>query len=286
MKKIKIAGVPEHFNLPWHLCIKNNEFESEGIDLEWIEVPEGTGKMCELLKTNQTDLAVILTEGIIKDINLGNPSKIVQKYIESPLIWGIHVAGNSNISSVETLENTKAAISRFGSGSHLMTAVLANEQNWSMKTEDFEIVHTIEGAKDALFNQKAAFFLWEKYTTQPWVDRGDFKRVGECLTPWPCFVIAATNEILEKNPATIQRILEIINQTTVEFKQIPSIDKTLALHYNQKLPEIQNWLSKTQWSQENMSRQTLNKIQNQLLELQIIEKIDTFTNLVHTFQKA
>lgn len=284
MKKIKIAGVPEHFNLPWHLCIENNEFESEGIDLEWIEVPEGTGKMCELLKTNQTDLAIILTEGIIKDINLGNPSKIVQKYIESPLIWGIHVAGNSNISSVETLENTKAAISRFGSGSHLMTAVLAKEQNWAMKTEDFEIVHTIERAKDALFNQEAAFFLWEKYTTQPWVDRGDFKRIGECLTPWPCFVIAATNEILEKNPATIQRILEIINQTTVEFKQIPSIDKTLALRYNQKLPEIQNWLSKTQWSQENMSRQTLNKIQNQLLELQIIEKIDTFTNLVHTFQ--
>ena len=27
MKTIKIAGVPEHFNLPWHLCIDNGEFE-------------------------------------------------------------------------------------------------------------------------------------------------------------------------------------------------------------------------------------------------------------------
>ncbi len=23
MKTIKIAGVPEHFNLPWHLCLEN-----------------------------------------------------------------------------------------------------------------------------------------------------------------------------------------------------------------------------------------------------------------------
>ena len=27
MKTVKIAGVPEHFNLPWHLCIENGEFE-------------------------------------------------------------------------------------------------------------------------------------------------------------------------------------------------------------------------------------------------------------------
>ena len=45
MKIIKIAGVPEHFNLPWHLAIENNEFESQNIDLEWTDVPEGTGKM-------------------------------------------------------------------------------------------------------------------------------------------------------------------------------------------------------------------------------------------------
>ncbi len=27
MKTIKIAGVPEHFNLPWHLAIENGDFE-------------------------------------------------------------------------------------------------------------------------------------------------------------------------------------------------------------------------------------------------------------------
>jgi len=72
MKTIKIAGVPEHFNLPWHLCIENGEFEAEEIDLQWTDVPEGTGKLCQMLRDKETDIAVILTEGIIKDIVAGN----------------------------------------------------------------------------------------------------------------------------------------------------------------------------------------------------------------------
>ena len=68
MKQIRIAGVPEHFNLPWHLCVEGGEFEAEGIDLQWTDVPEGTGKLCQMLREGETDMAIILTEGIIKDI--------------------------------------------------------------------------------------------------------------------------------------------------------------------------------------------------------------------------
>ena len=65
MKKIKIAGVPEHFNLPWHLAIEDGAFENRGIDLEWTEVPEGTGRMCTMLREGETDIAIILTDGIV-----------------------------------------------------------------------------------------------------------------------------------------------------------------------------------------------------------------------------
>ena len=110
MKTIKIAGVPEHFNLPWHLAISNNDFKKENIDLQWTDVPEGTGKMNQMLRDSETDIAVILTEGIVKDIVAGNSSKIVQIYVETPLIWGIHVAANSNFISIADLENKKVAI--------------------------------------------------------------------------------------------------------------------------------------------------------------------------------
>lgn len=115
MKTVKIAGVPEHFNLPWRLCIENGEFEAENIDLQWKNIPEGTGKMCQMLRDGETDMAVILTEGIVKDIVAGNPSKIVQIYVQSPLIWGIHVAAKSDFHTIKDLRNKKAPISRLGS---------------------------------------------------------------------------------------------------------------------------------------------------------------------------
>ena len=118
--------------------------------------------------------------------------------------------------------------------------------------------------------------------TKPLVDKGVFRRIGDCPTPWPCFVIAVRNEILENNPTIIAKILEIINQTTEEFKDIPSIDKTLASNYHQKTEDIQEWLSQTHWSQKPLTEKMLNKVQNQLLELKIIDKKGTFEEIVET----
>ena len=282
MKTIKIAGVPEHFNLPWHLAIENGDFEKENIDLQWTDVPEGTGKMCQMLRDGETDIAVILTEGIVKDIVAGNPSKIVQVYVESPLIWGIHVAANSNYKTLADLENKKVAISRLGSGSQLMAYVNADNQGWKTDNLEFEIVNTIDGAVEALTNGTADYFMWERFMTKPLVDKGIFRRIADCPTPWPCFVIAVREEVLEKNPVLISKILAIINQTTQEFKDIPSIDKTLASNYHQKIEDIQEWLSLTKWSQKPLSAEMLNKVQNQLFQLKIIDKKGTFEDIVKT----
>ena len=280
MKTIKIAGVPEHFNLPWHMCIEDGEFEAVGIDLQWTDVPEGTGKMCQMLRDGETDIAVILTEGIVKDIIAGNNSKIIQVYVKSPLIWGIHVAADSKYETLSDLENKKVAISRMGSGSHLMSIVNAQNQNWNTESLQFEIVNTIDGAVESLSSEKADYFMWERFMTKPLVDNGTFRKVADCPTPWPCFVIAVRNEVLKNQPKIITQILEIINSTTEEFKQIPSIDRTLASKYNQKLEDIQEWLKLTNWSQKQLDKKTLDKIQNQLLSLQIIEKIVPYEMII------
>jgi hypothetical protein len=53
---------------------------------------------------------------------------------------------------------------------------------------------------------------------------------------------------------------------------IPSIDRTLASKYNQKVEAIQEWLKLTRWSQKQMTTPTFDKIMEQLLKLQIIDK--------------
>ena len=280
MKSLKIAGVPEHFNLPWHLCIENGEFEDAGIDLQWTDVPEGTGKLCQMLRDGETDIAVILTEGIVKDIVAGNDSKIVQVYVQSPLIWGIHVGAKSDYKKLADLKNGKVAISRYGSGSHLMAYVNAQNEGWDTKSLQFEIVNTLDGAIEALTNGTADYFMWERFMTKPIVDKGIFRRVADCPTPWPSFVIAVRSEVLKNDADAIGTILDIINQTTEEFKEIPSIDRTLAERYGQQVEDIDEWLDLTTWSQKKLDKITFDTLQNQLLSLEIIDKKTAFENVV------
>ncbi|WP_306350143.1 substrate-binding domain-containing protein [Flavobacterium sp. '19STA2R22 D10 B1'] len=279
MKNIKIVGVPEHFNLPWHICIENGEFTAKGINLEWTDVPEGTGKMCQMLRNQETDIAIILTEGIVKDIVGGNQSSIVQVYVQSPLIWGIHVDAKSNYKNLSDLEHKKVAISRYGSGSHLMAIINAKNQGWDTQNLQFEIINTLDGAVEALSNGTADYFMWERFMTKPIVDKGIFRRVDDCPTPWPCFVIAVRNEFLDSNPEAIQTILEVINQATATFKNIPNIDQTLSERFHQKREDIQEWLSLTHWSQKQLSKKDLEEIQKQLFELNIIDKTIAFEEI-------
>lgn len=276
MTTLKIAGVPEHFNLPWHLCIEGGEFENAGINAEWTNIPEGTGKLCQMLRDGSTDIAVILTEGIIKDIAAGNESKIVQVYVESPLIWGIHVAAGSSFQALEDIKNRKVAISRYGSGSHLMAIVNAKQQGWDIENMEFELVNTLDGAVEALTDGKADYFMWERFMTKPIVDKGIFRRIDDCLTPWPSFVIAVRNEVLEKHPEAIGTLLDIINKKTDGFKQIENIDEVLSERYGQKIEDINEWLKLTRWSQKKLDKATFEQVQDQLSELNIIEKKAAF----------
>lgn len=282
MKNVKIGGVPEHFNLAWYLTLKNGEYKDEGINLRWKDYYGGTGSMCKALRNGDIDMAVILTEGIVKDIVEGNPSKIVQVFVQSPLIWGIHVANDSKYTSINDLKGTKAAISRYGSGSHLMAYINAQNNDWNLEEDlNFEVVKNLDGAVEGLVDGKADYFMWEKFTTKPIVDKGVFRRVDNCPTPWPCFVIAVRDEFIENNLEELNTILGIINNTTSDFKSIPSIDKTISNRYDQKLEDVQEWLNLTEWSQENIDKSTITNVQNKLFELNIIDKKLQYPEIVY-----
>ncbi|MCC1485099.1 substrate-binding domain-containing protein [Winogradskyella immobilis] len=273
MQQINIGGVPEHFNLAWYLGLKNGEYKAEGINLRWKDYFGGTGAMCKGLRNGDIDLAVILTEGIVKDIIEGNPSTIIQTYVASPLIWGIHVANASTFQTIEDIKGTRAAISRYGSGSHLMAYVNAKNNNWNLKKDlNFEVIKNLDGAVKGLTDNKADYFMWEKFTTKPLVDNGTFRRIGNCPSPWPCFVIAVRNDFLETHKDEVKTILDIVNDTTIDFKNIPSIDKTISNRYDQELEDVQEWLSLTEWSQELIDEQTLQNVQDQLFDLNIISE--------------
>ncbi|MEH6763010.1 MAG: substrate-binding domain-containing protein [Aequorivita antarctica] len=286
MKNFLIGGVPEHFNLPWYIALRDKDFQEKGINLRWKDYPGGTGQMSRALREKEIDMAVILTEGIVRDIIKGNDCKIIQVFVKTPLLWGIHVAANSDYETVSDLKGTEAAISRFGSGSHLMAFVNAETLDWDLKTDlNFKVIKDLEGALEGLPKGNGDYFMWEKFMTKPHVDNGTFRLIGESPTPWPSFVIAVRNDVLENDIESVQSILKVINNTTENFKNIPKIDEMIAKRYGLKIEDVREWLSLTEWSDRQLSSKELENIQQKLLELDLIESKVQKNSILHNFQK-
>ena len=280
MKEIKIGGVPEHFNLPWHLAIESGKFKKKGIDLKWQDFHGGTGAMCKSLRDGSIDMAIILTEGIIKDIINGNPSKIVKVYVESPLLWGIHVGEQSKFTAINDLEKATIAISRYGSGSQLMALVNAHKNGFNIDALQYEIVKNLDGGVQALTDGTADYFMWEHFTTKPLVDQGVFRRIGSITTPWPCFLVAVRDEVLEGSPEAIKTIIKVINKQLKVFKKnerTEDLEILFSERYQLQLKDIRTWLSMTKWNRkQRISKKLINTIQNKLVTFNVIsERVDT-----------
>ena len=90
-------------------------------------------------------------------------------------------------------------------------------------------------------------------------------------------------EFLKTNLEAVKTILDIVNTTTEEFKDIPSIDRMIANRYEQEIEDVQEWLGLTEWSQSNISKETINKVQDELFALNIIPEKWKFEDLVYQF---
>ena len=139
--------------------------------------------MVEALNNNEIDIAMLLTEGAVKGIDNGGRFRIVSFYVDSPLIWGIHIPGDSPHHHIEDIRGKTYAISRYGSGSHLMSFVDAQIRGWRTDQLKFIPVNNLDGAREAFKENSAEVFYWEKFTTKKYGDNGEFRRVGERPTP-------------------------------------------------------------------------------------------------------
>ncbi|NDD98400.1 MAG: ABC transporter substrate-binding protein, partial [Actinobacteria bacterium] len=277
MKKFKIGGVPEHFNLPWRMAIERGELDQMRTNIHWSDMPGGTGQMIKGLRAGSIDIAVLLTEGITKAILEGLPAEIVSVYVQSPLTWGIHSPVGS-VKELRDLEDSTFAISREGSGSHLMSYVLADREGWKAPT-DFEVVGDVYGGLWALENNRAKAFLWERFTTQPFVDLGKCQRVGEIKTPWPSFVVAARSEVLERDTDTVKMIVRKVLETAQKVKKWSSSTNShpswsaqeISWRYGLKVDQAQMWLDQTFWADkvEGLSETQLVAVNETLKKLNL-----------------
>lgn len=280
-KKIRIGGVPEHFNLPVQLAIEKGLFTAQNIEIEWVDFPGGTGYMTQALRDNDCDVCILLTEGIVTDILKGNPSKIVSGYVKTSLTWGIHTQTENPLKNHNQIFDRNFAISRLGSGSHLMPIVDALLRDKQINDSQFVPIKNIDGAIKSLGEKETEIFYWEKFTTKPYLEKGNMKMISEFVSPWPCFVIAATENIINSDPELLSSILKIIQKSSADFMKDKTALSLVKDRFNIKTKDAERWYHSTEWATDGwVSNKMLEGVLYTLKEAKIVDENATLNNVI------
>jgi sulfonate transport system substrate-binding protein len=259
---IIVGGVPEHFNLPWKLAIEQGAFAAAGLDVEWVDEPAGTGAITAALADGRFDLATVLTEGLVAAQDRGLDAHIEQLYVASPLKWGIHVPCSHAALPLTEIANLRVAISRLGSGSHLMAHVLAASEGFTIDPANFVVVGTLAGGIEALATERADVFLWETFMTKPWVDNGQIARIGEIPTPWPAFVVARRRGFGHRRA---QQVLQVVDEAVAAFVARTDAAQLVAERIGIPQTDAEAWLARTRFARgERLDRAAIDAIREQL----------------------
>lgn len=279
--KLSIGGVPEHFNLPWQLAIEQQIFSTNNIDVSWQYYKGGTGEMVSALKSGELDLAILLTEGFLSAAANGLDALIVKEYISSPLVWGIFTGEESAVSSVYDSYAKRIAISRLGSGSHLMALIHAEQRGESLSNYSLIEIKSLQGAVDSLTKNESDIFYWEKYTTKPHVVSGELRSIGEFSAPWSSFLIVANRKSYETKKELVLQTISLMEQQCKKFVVNKNTIGELQARFSMSATDAQTWLLQTIWNTKPTIRKqgllnaasALQKISTDFLQLPKLENL-------------
>lgn len=246
--KLRIGFVPEHFSTPLAFAHKHYD-----LNAELIPFPTGTGALTSALKSTDSadsiDVAIGLTEGFVADLGKAHAAGeesaygIVGTYVNSPLRWAISTGIERKDLTVDKLKGTRVGVSRIGSGSYVMSYVLADQHGWLGGGKPFEVVAIGDFAalrRAVNKEDKADFFMWEHFTTKHFWDNGEIRRIGEIYTPWPSWMITARRSVPQED---VKAMTDKINEGMLHYQQ--NTDEavkyiTTTMHYSEE--DAREWM--------------------------------------------
>jgi len=237
--------------------------------------------MCRALRTEELDVAVALTEGVISDIvSVGPEIAIAATYVASPLHWQVSVGQSSAATSVDDLRGKSFGISRFGSGSHIMAHLLATERRWELPAElKFAVKGGLPDLLGGIADGSVDSFLWETFTCRPHSDV--LRKVGEIVTPWPCFVIAVRRDLAQRHPAAMNRFLRTVCDACREFVQDAATPALVERECKLSPADALSWMAQTKFSPDGrVERAVLQSTMDTLLRTGVTTKEVDLKSLV------
>ncbi|KAI3402346.2 hypothetical protein KGF56_004916 [Candida oxycetoniae] len=257
---LRVGYIPEHFSFPLLTAQEQGFFTQYGLKIELVKVPEGSGRLIDLLKGDDIDVAIGLTEAFVADIGKGNDKiKIVDNYVVSPLLWAVSTGiDRKDIKDLSDL--SKIGISRFGSGSYIMSFVLANKLGLD-KFKDFAVCNNFATLRKSVNGEKEGenggvvessdAFMWEYFTTKKYYDCKEIKQIGQIYTPWPSWVISASSKSLETKQQSIHDFIKALSQGIVYYNNhIEEAVQFIAANLDYSQEDAREWTKTVEFNEK------------------------------------
>lgn len=103
------------------MCFEKRLFEQHDIDASYSLIPEGTGRMIDLIENDELDVAFTVTDATLVAKANGRRLHVIGTYVESPLVWMAATAKHRPFNTWSELRESagsravRVGISRYGS---------------------------------------------------------------------------------------------------------------------------------------------------------------------------
>ncbi|KZT73009.1 periplasmic binding protein-like II [Daedalea quercina L-15889] len=246
---MRVGYVREHFSSP---LLEYAEADG-GKTFTLVECPSGTGQIITRLTNDEIDVAVALTDPLISGIARGSEHyKLVGSYVTTPLNWAVITGKDNKYNDISDLQGTTIGISRYGSGSQTMAYVMALQQGWPTDKMQFQVNNDIRGLIKSVNDGTTSAFMWEWFTTKPFVDAGEARFIGSVPTPWPSWLIAA--HPTRASPEALRTFLDTLTVYVRTFDDPAQREAADVEFIKEKFgyPEedVKAWLKTVAWSHD------------------------------------
>ncbi|KAF9000681.1 hypothetical protein BDQ17DRAFT_1400450 [Cyathus striatus] len=237
---LRVGYVREHFSSPLLQYAKADSGKTFNL------VECGTGQLISRLTNDEIDIAIALTDPLITGIANGSKAyKLVGSYVSTPLNWAVITGNDSKYKQISDLQGTTLGISRYGSGSYTMAYVMALQQGWPIDSLQFQVNNDIRGLIDSVNDRSTSAFMWEWFTTKPFMDAGDVRFIGSVPTPWPSWMIAANLDRAAKDElktflADLSTYVRVFNSEEKRAKENVAF---IEAEFGYPKTDIQAWLN-------------------------------------------
>lgn len=240
--------------------------------------------MIDLLEKEQCDVALTVTDGFLASRARGRQVELIGTYVESPLTWAVAVDGKHpslhSLADLKAAQHVRFGISRQWSGSHTMAQYLATSLGVSGGV-DTVVAHNFAGlcagvkaarsteAADAgaaadAEGRRFEAFLWETFTTKPWVDSGELRKIGDVETPWTAFsLVARAGRAAQPDfaravrggllPALADGVRHFVREAAEEGEGSSASARRIAREHGHRPEDAQAWLRAVRYAVSSSS---------------------------------